>query len=1050
MKLKGNKITLGFDLGAKSIAGAIAVDGKVAHLDSLIFPEDWGSMSESRNKRRLARTRLAHRAREYHWWYHAKKAGIPVPYDYDPESVEKKEYRIRIAPSQEAHEAYNRFKAPNPPPVVLRIQLLEGKKLSGEEVFKAIHHAIQKRGMDYDVPWKTSEKSTSETEVKAELLKKKPEELKPEEKLEVARYHFKQDSEELPQGYDYPCYLLAWKMGLWNPCSKKFHRDDFHERTDREKREFKVRGRYAFPRDWVERELVALLKQAKKLFPKLDIEAILGKMPSKKMLKGVNEQYHEKLRYYQGHQSVLGQKWPKFENRAVGSCRVIPRFKAAKRSAEEFRDFYYLSQFHKLSVRDGSGVACRLTAQDVRELFQHFQERIKNGEGIPATHLHSALSQLGYELISEKASIEKWNHEGRCAYSKVALRLLNRIYIGEVTPDEAYDTFLNDPIAANSTKKVKDNKDPLKGLVPADLELFYLMKKLKMDYAGFYLPQLPKKISSEEFIKQVPSPRVRVRLQLFLRLLRDFKKRVGGAKNIDKVVIELVRDPHASFKAAQISDKQKWDQQVWEKAKQQAQRYFKSPSDDQILKTMLWQEQQGTCVYSGEKLCLTRLDEYEIEHIVPRKLGGGNQRSNLVLTTRKWNQEKGRRIPYHWLGEHKERWEEFCLRLTQIYKTDKLWQRKYYEKKVKVLLAQEIPEEALSNRALVATAYLEKLAHQLCYLEMGWTMPSDHHEKPVEQKVWVVPGYLTAKYGKKLERERWLELVPQSEGNTKNQDKKSSKESKSGKSEKERSNPRHHAFDAGVCALLPQWYSLAVTQKMSKAKYHREREINDSVDIFATPLPAKVNPKSVIGDAILNHYPIVLPDKKPKLSEEFVNLYRYAREVVGKRFETTQLPKRVSGEYLLHDIQYAKDVGGHRGFVALKKWNEKKERFDYFVFKWPSYESFEQFFSNVRASEGELVWPYLFAPGQWFSVQAKESVRGEKKKDQSIPSGIFRLGSLMNEVKFVFESPQSEPWMKNIAPLLEGAHVDLFFPDSVFVHLIRRPLSLSKRTTKAA
>ncbi|MCX7675743.1 MAG: hypothetical protein N2Z70_07940, partial [Bdellovibrionaceae bacterium] len=97
MKLKGNKITLGFDLGAKSIAGAIAVDGKVAHLDSLIFPEDWGSMSESRNKRRLARTRLAHRAREYHWWYHAKKAGIPVPYDYDPESVEKKEYRIRIA-----------------------------------------------------------------------------------------------------------------------------------------------------------------------------------------------------------------------------------------------------------------------------------------------------------------------------------------------------------------------------------------------------------------------------------------------------------------------------------------------------------------------------------------------------------------------------------------------------------------------------------------------------------------------------------------------------------------------------------------------------------------------------------------------------------------------------------------------------------------------------------------------------------------------------------------------------------------------------------------
>jgi len=146
-------ITFGFDLGLKSIAGAICIDQKITHLDSLIFPEDYGSLAESRKKRSAARTRLAHRAREYHWWLLAREANIPVPYDYDLKSIQNKTYRVRAPQSEDEIKRYNQFKAQTPPSVILRMQLLEGHKLSGEDIFKAIHHLIQKRGYDKHVPW---------------------------------------------------------------------------------------------------------------------------------------------------------------------------------------------------------------------------------------------------------------------------------------------------------------------------------------------------------------------------------------------------------------------------------------------------------------------------------------------------------------------------------------------------------------------------------------------------------------------------------------------------------------------------------------------------------------------------------------------------------------------------------------------------------------------------------------------------------------------------------------------------------------------------------
>lgn len=61
-------------------------------------------------------------------------------------------------------------------------------------------------------------------------------------------------------------------------------------------------------------------------------------------------------------------------------------------------------------------------------------------------------------------------------------------------------------------------------------------------------------------------------------------------------------------------------------------------------KMKLWEETQGTCIYCGKPIVardfVTGIDS-DIEHIIPRSLGGYTQFDNLVCSCRACNREKG-------------------------------------------------------------------------------------------------------------------------------------------------------------------------------------------------------------------------------------------------------------------------------------------------------------------------------------------------------------------------------------------------------------------------
>src|SRR6185312_3902402 len=91
---------------------------------------------------------------------------------------------------------------------LLRIKLLRGEKLEPWQVYKALHSAIQRRGYDPAIPWKTGESRSKSEDSEDD-----------EEGTQKRMEEFEQKLSELSKGrleFHYPCYFDAHEMGLWN------------------------------------------------------------------------------------------------------------------------------------------------------------------------------------------------------------------------------------------------------------------------------------------------------------------------------------------------------------------------------------------------------------------------------------------------------------------------------------------------------------------------------------------------------------------------------------------------------------------------------------------------------------------------------------------------------------------------------------------------------------------------------------------------------------------------------------------------------------------
>src|ERR1051326_4873628 len=134
-----------FDLGKASIGEAVRQGTRFLHKASLLIPADFAETRTASTRRRMWRTRQAHKAREGWLKQVMRTAGVEVLHgrNYDQAGNWK--------PGEPADERLEREFAESGDTTcytscLLRIKLLGGEKLEPWQVYKAFHSAIKRRG----------------------------------------------------------------------------------------------------------------------------------------------------------------------------------------------------------------------------------------------------------------------------------------------------------------------------------------------------------------------------------------------------------------------------------------------------------------------------------------------------------------------------------------------------------------------------------------------------------------------------------------------------------------------------------------------------------------------------------------------------------------------------------------------------------------------------------------------------------------------------------------------------------------------------------------
>lgn len=226
-------------------------------------------------------------------------------------------------------------------------------------------------------------------------------------------------------------------------------------------------------------------------------------------------------------------------------------------------------------------------------------------------------------------------------------------------------------------------------------------------------------------------------------------------KWFDSIVVESARELTSSLKdRKKIKDKQ-------------AQNYIENLEISNILeqykisnnavnkrKIKLYKSQNEVSIYSGKPIDISRLDDYEIDHIIPQSKINNDSFDNIVLVTKEENQIKRNRTPLEAASDlinDTSAYESRCLKLK---KDGHISKRKYI-----LLMAKSVNDEAVKNivndfasRELNDTRYISK--YFTSYLKESidiYCEENNYKHKKSDFRVFNPTGTLTSRY-----RKAWL------------------------------------------------------------------------------------------------------------------------------------------------------------------------------------------------------------------------------------------------------------------------------------------------------
>lgn len=857
-KLASMSTIWAFDLGKASIGEAVWNTGKKRfdHVASLLISAEFASTKAAAARRRMMRTRQAHKAREAWLEEVWTQAGLTPLHGRKVGKVDGKWQLISAGDEKLERE----FPAPGDSTCytscMLRIQLLRGEKLAEWQIYKALRSAIQKRGYDPKIPWKTREAKRSKRKDQED------EDKGTEERM--AKFEEELRAMSAKEDHWLSCYFDAWKMGLWNPAQP----DALQERLSHHSESTRNR---ILPRKLVEAEIRLLMEAAGKQLPKLQGKAdYVLHGPAEKAYASYFLDSRKAHGLREGAatdwQGVLGQKIPRFDNRIIEKCVLMPRYNVCKVEVRCDKDgkpypesllpseVTCLLKLKNMRIQRMGGPLNSLTPKELRAAFE-----VATAEGykLGKREWKKLCLQFGGVPVAPVEMVEEPKAGGRSRFCRPALDVLKRLLLSGESPDQFH---------AAELARLKGNTDPSKGVVPSDLKFLLDMGTA---WQGIYVPNQKLEALAQrtadsgaairELIGSQNDPIVRHRLTTFWERLKDLEEAHGAPMEI---AIEFVREDFMGKKA--LFDYREFiKRRADERKKARADAAELGATErSAMMKMELLRQQGGECLYKGDKLIPTKLDEYEIDHIVPRSQGGPDAMVNYALTLKTTNADKGNRTPFEWLSPT-DGWNAYENRV-------KGKQTVLRNKKVRLLLLPEAAELAHKYTALAETAWIAKLSQTIAGLHFGWKNGVDDQGK---KRVTVISGGLTARIRRKYKLNSLLAGDGVSEEDA----------------EKNRDDDRHHALDAMVLAFIPGW-----ARNESKQRWFR---FPDGVD------------RETFRHCLASTLPHYVCLEKPTLAE---TIYGSRRDGIGRiivqRSELLSLAyKSVTPSKKVFDRKYASD-----------------------------------------------------------------------------------------------------------------------------------------------
>ena len=764
-----------FDLGKASIGEAVrdTKSNEMLHKESLLIPEDFASTKAATSRRRMWRTRNAHKARE-DWldkvWREVgleplqKRQVGPNPQTGKWELKHPADARLeREFPKKGDNTCYTSC--------LLRIQLLRGEKLEPWQIYKALHSAIQRRGYDPDIPWKSKASEDNRNSLQDD------EEGPTRERMNAFVEELKKMSP--CEAFQMPCYFDAWKMGLWNPSTPDVMRlrIDCTPQSTRDQ---------IVPRWLVEKEIRLLCESAS-----LQIQGLKGKAsyllwgPAEKAYASSTHETRKQFGLRRGGASdwngVVGQKLPRFDNRIIEKCSLIPRLNVCKIKADGARplpgseiifETTFLMKLKNMRVQRNGSAQTGLTATEIRAIFE--DPKITAFKITETQWRKLCEKRLFVRPLVGSEKVDAPRPGGRSRFCRPALDILKRLILSGQTPSDFY---------REEIVRLNGNADPKRGLVATDLKFLLQMGST---WEGIFIPNQKLEAltqqaeNAEDAIRKIigsqNDPIVRHRLEIFAQRVKKLHSQYGIPED---VVIEFIREDFMGKKAViEYRAFLKKREGERKRAREEAME-LGGTERSAALKLELLREQGGICLYTGNGLFETKLDEYEIEHIVPRAQGGPDAVINYVLTTHAANKEKGNRTPFEWLSKT-EAWNAYVERVRARVGALR-------NKKAKLLLSESAAELAEKYTALAETAWIAKLSRAILDVFFGW---KNGVSPDGQKRITVVNGGLTARIRRKYKLNSLLSSDAENEEEAE---------------KKNRADDRHHALDAMVISFIPGW-----------------------------------------------------------------------------------------------------------------------------------------------------------------------------------------------------------------------------------------------------